>query len=71
MFGSSIRPVRFTMCGVGGALLLFGLIVLTLVEQDDARHSFGHSGGKCCFILWCCPFDKICLKLKLEDSLVV
>ncbi|OAY41886.1 cationic amino acid transporter 2, vacuolar isoform X3 [Manihot esculenta] len=44
------RPVRFTMCGVGGALLLFGLIVLTLVEQDDARHSFGHSGG---FI---CPF---------------
>ncbi|XP_057998415.1 cationic amino acid transporter 2, vacuolar isoform X2 [Hevea brasiliensis] len=44
------RPVRFTLCGVGGALLLFGLIVLTLIEQDDARHSFGHSGG---FI---CPF---------------
>uniref|UniRef100_A0A6M2EM11 Cationic amino acid transporter C-terminal domain-containing protein n=1 Tax=Populus davidiana TaxID=266767 RepID=A0A6M2EM11_9ROSI len=43
-------PLRFTTCGVGGALLLCGLIVLTCIEQDDARHSFGHSGG---FI---CPF---------------
>ncbi|KAJ6951820.1 cationic amino acid transporter 2 [Populus alba x Populus x berolinensis] len=43
-------PLRFTTCGVGGALLLSGLIVLTCIEQDDARHSFGHSGG---FI---CPF---------------
>ncbi|KAF9660640.1 hypothetical protein SADUNF_SadunfUnG0004700 [Salix dunnii] len=43
-------PLRFTMCGIGGALLLSGLIVLTCIEQDDARHRFGHSGG---FI---CPF---------------
>ncbi|CAK7341541.1 unnamed protein product [Dovyalis caffra] len=42
--------LRFTLCGIGGALLLCGLIVLTCIEQDDARHSFGHSGG---FI---CPF---------------
>ncbi|KAF5725739.1 Cationic amino acid transporter 2 isoform 1 [Tripterygium wilfordii] len=42
--------LRFTLCGVGAALLLSGLIVLTVVDQDDARHSFGHSGG---FI---CPF---------------
>lgn len=33
------------MCGVGGTLLLCGLIVLTYIDQDDARHSFGHSGG--------------------------
>ncbi|XP_010521086.1 PREDICTED: cationic amino acid transporter 2, vacuolar-like [Tarenaya hassleriana] len=41
---------RYSLCGVGGLLLLAGLIVLTLIDQDDARHSFGHSGG---FI---CPF---------------
>ncbi|XP_024439840.2 cationic amino acid transporter 2, vacuolar isoform X2 [Populus trichocarpa] len=44
------RLLRFIVCGIGGALLLFGLIVLTCIEQDDARHTFGHSGG---FI---CPF---------------
>ncbi|KAJ6884106.1 cationic amino acid transporter 2 [Populus alba x Populus x berolinensis] len=44
------RLLRFIVCGIGGALLLFGLIVLTCIEQDDARHNFGHSGG---FI---CPF---------------
>ncbi|KAJ4721316.1 Vacuolar cationic amino acid transporter [Melia azedarach] len=44
------RLFRFTSCGVGGTLLLCGLIVLTSIDQDEARHSFGHSGG---FI---CPF---------------
>ncbi|PON82178.1 Amino acid/polyamine transporter [Trema orientale] len=41
---------RYSLCGVGGALLLSGLIVLTCIDQDDARHNFGHTGG---FI---CPF---------------
>ncbi|KAJ9693743.1 hypothetical protein PVL29_009615 [Vitis rotundifolia] len=41
---------RYICCGIGGALLLSGLIVLTCIDQDDARHNFGHSGG---FI---CPF---------------
>ncbi|KAA8516899.1 hypothetical protein F0562_017283 [Nyssa sinensis] len=41
---------RFTLCGVGCVLLLCGLIVLTCIDQDNARHGFGHSGG---FI---CPF---------------
>lgn len=41
---------RYMFCGIGGALLLSGLIVLTCIDQDDARHNFGHSGG---FI---CPF---------------
>ncbi|KAG6642819.1 cationic amino acid transporter 2, vacuolar-like isoform X1 [Carya illinoinensis] len=44
------RSLRFTMCGVGGTFLLSGLVVLTCIDQDDARHSFGHAGG---FI---CPF---------------
>ncbi|XP_010550573.1 PREDICTED: cationic amino acid transporter 2, vacuolar-like [Tarenaya hassleriana] len=42
--------LRYSMSAVGGILLLAGLIVLTSIDQDDARHSFGHSGG---FI---CPF---------------
>ncbi|KAJ4969818.1 hypothetical protein NE237_002917 [Protea cynaroides] len=41
---------RFTVCGVGGALMLCGLIMLSWIDQDDARHSFGHTGG------FTCPF---------------
>ncbi|KAG5556207.1 hypothetical protein RHGRI_006728 [Rhododendron griersonianum] len=37
--------IRFTVCGLGGVLLLSGLVVLTCIDQDDARHSFGHTGG--------------------------
>lgn len=32
-------------CGIGGALVLSGLVLLTWIDQDDARHSFGHAGG--------------------------
>lgn len=42
--------LRYSLCGVGGFLLLSGLGVLTCIDQDDARHTFGHTGG---FI---CPF---------------
>ncbi|KAB1223317.1 Cationic amino acid transporter 2, vacuolar [Morella rubra] len=38
------RFLRFTLCGVGGTLLLSGFVVLTCIDQDDARHSFGHAG---------------------------
>ncbi|PIA59869.1 hypothetical protein AQUCO_00400618v1 [Aquilegia coerulea] len=41
---------RFSVCGLGGVLLLCGLIALTWIDQDNARHTFGHTGG---FI---CPF---------------
>jgi len=37
--------VRFTLCGVGGIVLLSGFVFLTCIDQDDARHNFGHSGG--------------------------
>ncbi|XP_023543445.1 cationic amino acid transporter 4, vacuolar-like [Cucurbita pepo subsp. pepo] len=39
---------RFVSCGVGGVLLLGSLIVLASLDQDDARHSFGHRGGFAC-----------------------
>lgn len=42
--------LRYTLCGAGGILLLLGLVVLTCIDQDEARHNFGHTGG---FI---CPF---------------
>ncbi|CAM0948708.1 unnamed protein product [Alopecurus aequalis] len=38
------------LCVFGGLLLLAGLGALCWIDQDDGRHSFGHSGG---FI---CPF---------------
>ncbi|XP_019157879.1 PREDICTED: cationic amino acid transporter 2, vacuolar-like isoform X2 [Ipomoea nil] len=41
---------RFILCGLGGFLVLSGLLVLTSIHQDDARHNFGHSGG------FVCPF---------------
>jgi len=44
--------VRYSLCGVGGLLLLVGLIVLSCIDQDDARHSFGQSGG---FVCPCVP----------------
>ncbi|KAI3444199.1 hypothetical protein Pfo_000864 [Paulownia fortunei] len=47
---SLYSPLRFTLCGIGGVLLLSGLVLLTWIDQDDARHNFGHTGG---FI---CPF---------------
>ncbi|KAL9289773.1 hypothetical protein ACSQ67_024458 [Phaseolus vulgaris] len=45
-----LSSVRFALCGVGGAILLCGYAFLTRIDQDDARHNFGHTGG---FI---CPF---------------
>ncbi|GMN38959.1 hypothetical protein TIFTF001_008184 [Ficus carica] len=42
--------LRYTFCGAGGALLVCSLIVLAFIPQDDARHSFGHTGG------FACPF---------------
>lgn len=41
----SISSLRYTLCGLGGVLLFSGLIVLTCIDQDEARHSFGFSGG--------------------------
>ncbi|KAJ6810720.1 cationic amino acid transporter 3, mitochondrial-like [Iris pallida] len=42
--------VQYLVCLVGGLILLCGLSVLSCIDQDDGRHSFGHAGG---FI---CPF---------------
>lgn len=42
--------LRWCAGAIGMLPFLYGLTVLSLIEQDEGRHSFGHSGG---FI---CPF---------------
>lgn len=42
--------LRWCVGAIGMFPFLYGLTVLSLIEQDEGRHSFGHSGG---FI---CPF---------------
>ncbi|KAJ4828189.1 Carnitine O-acetyltransferase mitochondrial [Turnera subulata] len=61
--------IRYTVCGVGGAFLLCGLVVLTCVDQDDARHSFGHSGGFICPLIPLLPIVSILINLYLLVNL--
>uniref|UniRef100_A0A9I9CUT2 Cationic amino acid transporter C-terminal domain-containing protein n=1 Tax=Cucumis melo TaxID=3656 RepID=A0A9I9CUT2_CUCME len=42
--------VRYSVSGTGVFLLLSALVVLSCIDQDDARHSFGYTGG------FTCPF---------------
>ncbi|KAJ6846563.1 cationic amino acid transporter 3, mitochondrial-like [Iris pallida] len=49
-FASLPVSTQYSVCCVGGFLLLGGLAVLSCIDQDDARHSFGHAGG------FTCPF---------------
>ncbi|KAJ3674784.1 hypothetical protein LUZ60_005400 [Juncus effusus] len=44
---------QYIGCFIGGLIFLAGLGVLCWIDQDDGRHSFGHTGG---FI---CPFVPI------------
>ncbi|CAN6439887.1 unnamed protein product [Victoria cruziana] len=37
--------LRLSMGGIGVVLLCCGLVVLSWIDQDDGRHSFGHTGG--------------------------
>ncbi|WOL19621.1 hypothetical protein Cni_G28423 [Canna indica] len=48
---------RFLACGIGGLLLLGGLAALSWIDQDDGRHSFGHTGGFICPFV---PFLPVC-----------
>ncbi|THU73985.1 hypothetical protein C4D60_Mb04t28590 [Musa balbisiana] len=49
--------LRYLACSVGGLLLLGGLFVLVWIDQDDARHNFGHTGGFICPFV---PFLPVC-----------
>ncbi|KAL0914368.1 hypothetical protein M5K25_014712 [Dendrobium thyrsiflorum] len=47
----------YSACIFGALLFLVGLFVLSWIEQDDGRHSFGHSGGFICPLV---PFLPVC-----------
>ncbi|KAI4381601.1 hypothetical protein MLD38_007661 [Melastoma candidum] len=61
--------LRFSLCGVGGTLLLSGLVVLTSIDQDEGRHSFGHSGGFICPLVPLLPIVCILINLYLLINL--
>ncbi|KAL3533308.1 hypothetical protein ACH5RR_006829 [Cinchona calisaya] len=61
--------VRYTLCGIGGVLLLSGLVVLTSIDQDEARHSFGHSGGFICPLVPLLPIACILINVYLLINL--
>ncbi|GMH30004.1 hypothetical protein Nepgr_031847 [Nepenthes gracilis] len=63
--------LRFSLCGVGGAFLLSGLIVLTCIDQDDARHNFGHTGGFNCPFVPLLPIACILINVYLLINLGV
>lgn len=45
-----VSLVRFSLGAVGAAILLCSLVVLACLNQDEARHSFGHTGGMLKFL---------------------
>ncbi|KAK4759025.1 hypothetical protein SAY87_020326 [Trapa incisa] len=61
--------LRYSLCGIGGALLLCGLVVLSIIDQDDARHNFGHSGGFICPFVPLLPIVCILINLYLLINL--
>ncbi|KAK4415359.1 Cationic amino acid transporter 2, vacuolar [Sesamum alatum] len=65
-------PLRYTLAGVGGVLLLSGLVLLTWIDQDDARHRFGHSGGFICpfvpLLPICCVLINVYLLINLGGA---
>ncbi|XP_004489656.1 cationic amino acid transporter 2, vacuolar-like [Cicer arietinum] len=61
--------IRFTLCGVGGALLLSGFVFLKCTDKDDARHNFGHSGGFTCPLVPLLPITSILINSYLLINL--
>lgn len=61
--------IRYTLCGMGGGLLLSALTMLTCLDQDDARHSFGHTGGFICPLVPLLPIICILINVYLLINL--
>ncbi|XP_021756012.1 cationic amino acid transporter 2, vacuolar-like isoform X2 [Chenopodium quinoa] len=59
----------FTLFVVGFALLISSLIVLSCINQDDARHSFGHAGGFFCPLIPVLPVASILINMYLLVNL--
>ncbi|XP_074282513.1 cationic amino acid transporter 3, mitochondrial-like isoform X1 [Silene latifolia] len=61
--------LRYLLCGMGGGLVLSGLTVLTCIDQDDARHNFGHTGGFICPLVPLLPITCILINVYLLINL--
>ncbi|KAG9152007.1 hypothetical protein Leryth_002265 [Lithospermum erythrorhizon] len=61
--------VRYTLCVCGGGILLSCLAVLTCLDQDDARHNFGHTGGFICPFIPLLPITSILINVYLLINL--
>ncbi|XP_010693893.1 cationic amino acid transporter 2, vacuolar isoform X2 [Beta vulgaris subsp. vulgaris] len=60
---------RFTLCAMGVALLISSLIILSCINQDDARHNFGHTGGFICPMIPLLPVASILINIYLLVNL--
>ncbi|XP_047943917.1 cationic amino acid transporter 2, vacuolar-like [Salvia hispanica] len=60
---------RYSLCGFGGVLVMSGLILLTWIDQDDARHSFGQTGGFICPFVPLLPIASILINVYLLINL--
>ncbi|KAG9130682.1 hypothetical protein Leryth_018078 [Lithospermum erythrorhizon] len=61
--------IRYVLCAFGGVIVLSGLAVLTCLEQDDARHHFGRTGGFLCPFVPLLPIGSILFNVYLLISL--
>ncbi|XP_042001179.1 cationic amino acid transporter 2, vacuolar-like [Salvia splendens] len=68
-FSSLSSILRTTFCGIGLLLLLSGLIMLTFIDQDVARHSFGQEGGFICPLVPLLPVTCILINMYLLVNL--
>ncbi|KNA10215.1 hypothetical protein SOVF_146580 [Spinacia oleracea] len=60
---------RFTLCTIGVGLVISSLVVLSCINQDDARHSFGHTGGFICPLIPLLPVASILINMYLLVNL--
>ncbi|KAL1553878.1 Carnitine O-acetyltransferase mitochondrial [Salvia divinorum] len=68
-FSSLSSILRTTFCGIGLLFLLSGLIMLTFIDQDVARHSFGQEGGFICPFVPLLPVTCILINMYLLVNL--
>ncbi|KAG9150609.1 hypothetical protein Leryth_008077 [Lithospermum erythrorhizon] len=61
--------IRYTLSAFGLAILLSGLAILTCLDQDNARHNFGHTGGFICPFVPLLPIASILINVYLLFNL--
>uniref|UniRef100_A0A7C8ZSL2 Cationic amino acid transporter C-terminal domain-containing protein n=1 Tax=Opuntia streptacantha TaxID=393608 RepID=A0A7C8ZSL2_OPUST len=61
--------ISYMVSAVGASLFVSSLIVLFCINQDDGRHSFGHSGGFNCPFIPLLPVASILINVYLLANL--